>query len=132
MQRLIFTSFADQSEWSSTNPPAFLNTWNTLYGVASASNPDPPVPINTAIMVGDAFGVITYAIEDLKTTITGQSLRDNLASIGVGSFKAFQGLSGSIAFDSNGNPINKAIVLLEVAANGVTGQNTVKFLGTSG
>jgi ABC-type branched-subunit amino acid transport system substrate-binding protein len=82
-------------------------------------------------MVGDAFGVIAYAIENLKITLTGQSLRDELALIGTASLKAFQGLSGSIAFGSNGDPINKALVLLEVVASSITGENTVKLVGTS-
>ncbi len=131
MQRLIFTSFANQGEWSSSNPSAFETTWDNQYGVVSASNPNPPVPINTAIMMGDAFGVITYAIENLKITLTGQSLRDELALIGTTSLKAFQGLSGSIAFGSNGDPVNKAVVLLEVVASSITGENTVKLVGTS-
>ncbi len=130
MQRLIFTSFADQSEWSPTNPPAFLSTWENLYGVASASNPNPPVPINTAIMVGDAFGVVTYALEHANGPLTGLRVRDTLASIGGGSLGVYQGLSGVISFGSDGNPVNKAIVLLEVVA-GPDGQDVVKFLGSS-
>jgi ABC-type branched-subunit amino acid transport system substrate-binding protein len=130
MQRLIFTSFADQSEWSTSKPPAFLTIWDNLYGVVSASNPNPPVPVNSAIMVGDAFGVIIYALEHIKGDITGASLRDVLASIGSARLAAYQGLSGSIAFGSDGDPVNKAVVLLEVIA-GPNGGNVLKFLGTS-
>jgi ABC-type branched-subunit amino acid transport system substrate-binding protein/serine/threonine protein kinase len=130
MQRLIFTSFADQSEWSTTAPPTFLTTWEALYGVASASNPNPPVPINTAIMVGDAFGVISYALKQVKGKLTGLNLRNALAAIGTNGNAVYQGLSGPISFGSDGNPVNKAVVLLEVIA-GPNGQNTLKFLGTS-
>lgn len=130
MQRLIFTSFADQSEWSTSKPPTFLTTWDNLYGVASASNPNPPVPVNSAIMVGDAFGVIVYALEHIKGDITGASLRDALASIGTGGLAAYQGLSGLISLGSDGDPVNKAVVLLQVIA-GPDGQNALKFLGTS-
>ena len=131
MQRLIFTSFADQSEWSHTDPPAFLTSWDTLYGVASASNPNPPVPINTAIMVGDAFGVITYAIEHTNGALTGANVRQTLASIGAGNLDIYQGLSGPISFSNDGNPVNKAVVLLEVVAS-TGGQNALKFLGVNG
>lgn len=131
MQRLVFTSFADESEWNSLPAkPTFLTTWENLYGIVSASNPNPPVPINTAIMVCDAFGVLAYAMEHLNGPLSGDSLRDTLAAIGVGSIKAYQGLSGQIAFGNDGNPVNKAVVLLEVVAGG-GGQNTLKFLGTS-
>ncbi|HEX7735415.1 MAG TPA: ABC transporter substrate-binding protein, partial [Ktedonobacteraceae bacterium] len=130
MQRLIFTSFADQSEWSATTPPAFMTTWESLYGVVSASNPNPPVPINTAIMVGDAFGVIAYALEHMNGSITGQSLREELAAIGQGNLPAYSGLSGLITFGSNGNPVNKSVVLLEVVPNSA-GVNVIKFLKKS-
>lgn len=129
MQRLIFTSFADQLEWSTTKPPSFSNTWNSLYGVASASNPNPPVPTNTAIMAGDAFGVLTYALVHIKGATTGTNLRDSLASIGT-DIPAYQGMSGSISFGHDGDPVNKAVVFLEVIA-GPNNQNTLKLLGTS-
>lgn len=130
MERLIFTSFASQSEWSTTKPPAFLTTWDNLYGIVSASNPNPPVPISTAIMVGDAFGVIIYAMEHLNGPLNGANVRDTLAAIGTGSLSAYQGLSGTISFGSDGNPVNKAVVLLEVVSDG-NGHNIVKFLKAS-
>ncbi|HEY0753318.1 MAG TPA: ABC transporter substrate-binding protein [Ktedonobacteraceae bacterium] len=130
MQRLIFTSFADQSEWSPDKPPAFLSAWNSQYGIVSVSNPTPPVPTNAAIMTDDAFGVVTYALVHIIGPITGQSLRDELALIGKGNLPAYQGSSGAISFGSDGNPINKAVVLLEVIADS-TGQSVIKFLKTS-
>lgn len=129
MQRLIFTSFANQAEWSTTTPPAFQKTWENLYGVKSASNPNPPAPINTAIMVGDAFGVLAYALEHVQGALTGQNVRAALAAIGTGDVKPYQGLSGAISFASDGNPINKAVVLLQVVA-GSDGQNVLKLLST--
>ena len=129
MQRLIFTSFADQAEWNRAKPPAFLLTWESLYGVTSASNPNPPVLVNTAIMVGDAFGVITYALEHMSA---GQTLREALVAIGNGPLGVYQGLSGPIAFGDDGNPINKAVVLLQVVAGANNGPNVLKFLGMSG
>lgn len=130
MQRLTFTSFANQSEWNASNPPAFSTAWNSLYGIASASNPNPPVPINTAIMVGDAFGVVIYAVGQVRGALTGLNLRKALASIGTNGIKAYAGLSGQIAFGTDGNSIDKALVLLAVVANS-SGQNAIKFLQTS-
>lgn len=131
MQRLTFTAFSDEAEFNTqAQPPAFWTTWQRLYGVVSASNPNPPVPINTAIMVGDAFGVIVYAIGNMSGPLNGDNLRLALAAIGTGNIKPYAGLSGQISFGSNGNPVNKSLVLLEVVA-GTGGQNVIKFLGTS-
>lgn len=126
MQRLLFTSFSNPSEWSNANPPAFAKSWTNLYGGANAA----PTIISTSIMVGDALGMLTYAIQHVKGTLTGQSLRDTIAALGTGKLKAYQGMSGSLAFGSDGNPLNKAVVLLEVVPDG-NGQNMLKFLGTS-
>jgi eukaryotic-like serine/threonine-protein kinase len=129
MQRLVFTSFASSAAWGS-NPQsqqtAFLSAWANLYGTASTNNPNPPVPINTAIMVNDAFGVIGYAIGQVQGSLTGAHLRNALAKIGTGSSKAYQGLSGQIAFGEDGNALNKALVILEVVASPTTGLNIIK------
>ena len=129
MQHLIFTSFSDQAE-GGAHLQTFLNNWTKLYGVASPSNPTPPVPINSAIMVDDVFGVLIYAMGLVKGPLAGDVLRNALASIGSGGIKSYQGSSGSIAFGSDGNPVNKAVVLLEVAPDN-NGQNRIKFLGIS-
>jgi ABC-type branched-subunit amino acid transport system substrate-binding protein len=41
---------------------------------------------------------------------------------------AYQGVTGRIAFDANGDPINKALLVLHVDANGRT--DVDGFLGT--
>ena len=48
--------------------------------------------------------------------ITPENLRQALAQIN--SPNAFQGVSGRIAFDASGDPIDKAIVILYVDPNG--------------
>jgi len=130
MRRLLFTSFADASE-GGAQMQSFLSNWSKLYGVVSASNPNPPLPVSTALMVYDAFGVFAYAMSQVKGPLTGENVRDTLASLGTGGTRPYQGISGQISFGSDGDPINKAIVLLEVAAS-PNGQNEIRFLGTSG
>lgn len=129
MRRLLFTSFADASE-GSAQMQQFLATWSKLYGVTSASNPNPPLPVNTALMVNDAFGVLAYAMDQVRGPLTGESVRNALVALGNGRVHPYQGVSGQIAFGSDGNPLHKAVVLLEVAA-GPNGQNQIKSLGTS-
>ncbi len=130
MRRLLFTSFANPSE-GGAQMQSFLDNWSRLYGVASASNPNPPVPINTALMVYDAFGVFAYAMSQVKGPLTGETVRNALASLGTGGIRPFQGISGQISFGNDGDPINKAVVLLEVVA-GANGQNELRSLGISG
>jgi ABC-type branched-subunit amino acid transport system substrate-binding protein/serine/threonine protein kinase len=129
MRRLLFTSFADASE-GGVQMQQFLTNWSKLYGVASASNPSPPLPVNTALMVNDAFGIFAYAIRQVRGTPDGESVRNALAAQGRGQIRPFQGVSGQITFGNDGDPLNKAVVLLEVAA-GPNGQNEIKSLGTS-
>lgn len=129
MQKLFFTAFSSTAEGG---PPmqSFLNNWTKLYGVVSMSNPHPPLVTNDAIMSTDAFGVFAYAMGFVHGPLTGESLRNALASLGTSGIKPYQGASGQISFSSNGDPVNKALVLLTVAPAS-NGQNEIKFLGMS-
>ncbi len=129
MQRLYFTAFSSTAENNSAMQ-SLLNNWTKLYGVVSMSNPHPPLITNDAIMSTDAFGVFEYAMGFVHGPLTGQSLRDALSSLGSDGIKPYQGASGQIAFASNGDPLNKALVLLTVAP-GSNGQNEIKLLGLS-
>jgi ABC-type branched-subunit amino acid transport system substrate-binding protein len=51
-----------------------------------------------------------------KTAITPQDLQQGLQ--GINGENSFQGVSGQIAFDPNGDPVNKAFVLLSVHDDG--------------
>ena len=51
-----------------------------------------------------------------KTSFSSQALQQGLAAIT--SSQPIQGISGQIAFGSNGDPVNKAIVVLYVDPNG--------------
>ncbi|MEO7020901.1 MAG: ABC transporter substrate-binding protein [Ktedonobacteraceae bacterium] len=128
MQRLVFTSFANRTEWGSSQPVFWMN-WQKLYGTYSADNPDVPLPINTAIMTSDAFGVIGYSMQWVNGSLTGASLRLALAGIGKQTTSAFHGLSGPISFGNDGNPLKKSVLLLEVTS--INGANTVQLVPTS-
>jgi ABC-type branched-subunit amino acid transport system substrate-binding protein len=129
MRRLLFTSFADASE-GGVQMQQFLTNWSKLYGVTSPSNPSPPLPVNTALMVNDAFGVFTYAISQIQGTLSGESVRNVLATLGSGQIRPYQGVSGQIVFGKDGDPLNKVVVLLGVGAD-PNGHNEIKSLGTS-
>ncbi len=89
-----------------------------------------PAPGNDAMLTYDAFGVIIRAASLVNGTVTGQAVRDTLASLGTGKIPAFQGVSGWILFDGNGNPVEKAIVVLEV--NNSNGANQIALLQIAG
>ncbi len=67
--------------------------------------------------------VIANALALAPASLTGQGVRNALASLGHGKVPAFQGVSGRISFDSQGNPINKALVVLDVENR--NGQNMI-------
>ncbi|HZR40964.1 MAG TPA: protein kinase [Ktedonobacteraceae bacterium] len=118
MRRLVFTTFADFNEWSflhipQNKQPPFFNDWKSTYQSSMISG-SVPNPAYTGLMIYDAVGVYVDAIKQVKGTITGDGVRNVLATIGVGQVAAYQGISGQIAFDKNGNPVNKALVILTV------------------
>jgi len=131
MRRLTFTSFSDISEWTGkAQQPTLFKDWGTLY--KNMNTPPPPIT-NDAIMTNDAFGVIADAIGLVKGPITGQKVRDALASIGTNGIPVYTGISGQIHFGSDGNAINKAVVVLTIAAADSSGTtNVVQFKGTAG
>jgi len=77
----------------------------------------------------DAIRVLLQASQTAftlkKTSLTGQDLQQALTNI-TGS-QAFQGVSGQIAFGQDGNPQDKAVVILKVNKQG-----KVDILGTDG
>jgi len=63
----------------------------------------------------------------------GAAVRDSLASIGAsGGLLAYQGVTGPIAFDPSGNPINKTIDILYLDADGHTHMNSFLMDGWLG
>lgn len=134
MQRLIFTAFGNPEEWAflkitQNHWPTFFSDWANTYRSSTVTAPA-PAPGNDAILTYDAVGVIIKAASLVHSPLTGQALRDALASLGTGKIPTFQGVSGQIHFGTDGNPIDKAFVVLEVA--NVNGSNQIVLLGVAG
>ena len=120
MRRLIFSSFADPAEWNGVPQkqwPVFFTDWVHTYQSSSIATNNAPDPTYDPILTYDAVRVIIDAATFLQGTLTGQAIRDALASLGKGKVPAFQGVSGRILFDDKGNPIDKAIVVLDVESS---------------
>lgn len=119
MRRLTFTAFAHPDEWTflgypKEQQPAFFANWVSTYQSSTIAAQNVPDPGNDAILTHDAVAVIIAAAGLVRGPLTGQAVRDALASLGTGDIPAFQGVSGRVLFDMEGNPIDKAIVVLQV------------------
>lgn len=130
MRRLIFTTFADFNEWNSLNLPQdqlplFTTDWKSTYQSSLVSN-NAPDPAYNGLMIYDAVGVLVYTPKWVVGPITGETMRNTLASLGKGKIPAYQGFSGKIRFDKNGDPIDKAVVILAVQDNGSGNQIAVQ------
>jgi ABC-type branched-subunit amino acid transport system substrate-binding protein/serine/threonine protein kinase len=129
IQRLYFTSFGDPNEWKLEKippgqQPAFFSDWAATYqssAVATAPGPD-----ENAILTYDAAGVVIRAATLVQGTLTGDAIRTGLLKIGTGSIPAYQGVTGQIHFGTDGNPIDKVVVVLHVAP--VNGQNQIVLI----
>ena len=135
MQRLTFTSFGHPDEWTflgypKNQQPLFFANWVSIYQSSTVAQDNAPPPGNDAILTHDAVAVIAKAATYVLGPLTGQALRNALASLGKGDIPAYQGVSGRILFDSQGNPIDKAIVVLRVKASGNT--NTIALIQIAG
>ena len=121
---LHFTSFAYPDEWDNQHltaqKPAFFNDYVAAFG---GSHPGGQYGYTRAdgdvILSYDAMSALLNASNNVlktKQNFTPDAIRQALLQI-TGS-KAIQGVSGQISFGSNGDPINKAIVVLYVDPNG--------------
>ncbi|WP_338254890.1 bifunctional serine/threonine-protein kinase/ABC transporter substrate-binding protein [Dictyobacter halimunensis] len=125
--RLRFTSFAYPDEWDvlkySSQKPAFFNEYS------SAFNPDGQHPggsygftraDNDAILSYDAtvtvLSAYNIALNTGKQNPTPEDLR--LALLKLNGANAIQGVSGQISIGANGDPVDKAILVLYVDQNG--------------
>ena len=134
MQRLIFSAFGDPDEWAflkipQNKWPSFFADWKSTYQSSTVTAPAPP-PGNDAILTYDAVGVVINAASLVHGNLTGQAIRDALASLGTGSIPVFQGVSGQIHFGADSNPIDKAVVVLQVAD--VNGSNQIILRAVGG
>jgi eukaryotic-like serine/threonine-protein kinase len=130
--RLNFTTFAYPDEWSflcsqgqafACSPPSFFANYKAYYD-PNNQHPSPTYGYTRAdgdtILSYDAtFAMLTAvnnALTGSKTAITTNDLLLGIKQINGA--KALQGVSGQIAFGSDGNPVNKALVILKVVNGG--------------
>ena len=119
MRRMLFSTFADFNEWNFQNipqvkQPGFFTDWTTTYQSSALGN-NAPTPQYNGLMIYDAVGTYVRAASLVKgSSITGDAIRNALNSLGKGNVPAYQGISGRISFDSRGDPVDKALVILAV------------------
>ncbi len=128
MRRLIFAAFAHPDEWTflhvpQKQQPDFFANWSDLYQHALPRAENALAPQNESILTYDAVRVIANAVSFVSGPLTGQSVRDALASLGHRNIPAYQGVSGHISFDAQGNPLDKAQVILDIEQR--NGQNMI-------
>ncbi|MBE3561473.1 MAG: ABC transporter substrate-binding protein, partial [Ktedonobacteraceae bacterium] len=116
--RLHFTAFAYPDEWDilgmGDKKPVFFSNY------AKAFDPDNKHkglygysrPANDTMMSYDAMTALLKAYSSATGSKKGDDLKNALAQL------SFQGVSGFIKFDSNGDPVNKAIVIIAVDDRG--------------
>jgi ABC-type branched-subunit amino acid transport system substrate-binding protein len=135
IQRLSFTAFGHPDEWSFLklhSQPAFFHNWVSTYQSSTVPSNNAPPAGNDAILTYDAVGVMVAAAKLVQGDITGQAVRDALASLGKNNVPPYHGISGRILFDVQGNPIDKALVVLTVRGNSNGTGNTVELLKVAG
>ncbi len=119
MRRLSFTAFGNADEWAYLHipperQPGFFHDWIQFYQSSPIAANQAPEPGSDALLTYDAIQITIHAAALIPGNLTGDTLRAALASLGKGNVPAYQGTSGLISFDKDGNPVNKALALLTV------------------
>lgn len=122
--RVHFTSFTYPDAWDvqglTTQKPAFFVNYASDLDPGNTHKPGSygwNRPDSDVILSYDAMtALITAARNAGKSQLTASDLTQALKHLN-GS-RAFQGVSGQIAFGPDGDPVNKAIVILFVSARG--------------
>jgi serine/threonine protein kinase/ABC-type branched-subunit amino acid transport system substrate-binding protein len=121
--RLRFTTFAYPDEWGilglSGRQPAFFSEYPAAFnasgqhpkGVYGFTRADNDVILSYDAMVALLLGC-NNALSSGKSSIKPDDLLQGLR--GISGARAFQGVSGQIAFGPDGDPVNKAVVILYV------------------
>jgi ABC-type branched-subunit amino acid transport system substrate-binding protein/transcriptional regulator with XRE-family HTH domain len=128
MRRLHFTSFGHVDQWTflhipSSQQPSFLQDWSRMYEASSIVSDNAPPPECNVLLTYDALQVVVHAAQQIHGPLTGQAVRDAVTQLGKGNVPAYQGVSGRIQFDRNGDPVDKALVVLAVEER--AGKNAV-------
>ncbi|GCE27013.1 hypothetical protein KDA_24970 [Dictyobacter alpinus] len=115
LYRMHFTAFAYPDEWDvlkqSNKKPAFFQDYASAYrGNGSKGGYGYDRPSNNVILSYDAMlALLTSTKQALngETTLKSTALQQSLATL-----KGLQGVSGQISFGSNGDPTDKAMLIL--------------------
>ena len=94
-----------------------------MYEVSPIVSDNAPPPECNVLLTYDALQIVIYAAQQIHGPLSGQAIRDALARLGKGNVPAYQGVSGRIQFDRDGNPVEKALVVLAVEVR--AGKNAV-------
>jgi eukaryotic-like serine/threonine-protein kinase len=123
MRHLSFTAYCAPNEWdflhiAKNQQPLFFTDWVNFYQGAGVAPANIQSPGNDSMMATDGVQLIAKATTYVQGDLTGQSTRDALASLGYSNIPAFQGVTGRFTYDKQGNPIDKAMVVLSVVQKG--------------
>lgn len=120
LSRLRFTAFAYPDEWSIVGmkePHPFFDEYKAAFNPANADHSGKPYGFIRAgsdvILSYDATVALLQGCQNVLTAnnaLTPITLQHGLTEINGA--KAIQGLSGQISFGSNGDPVDKALLIL--------------------
>jgi ABC-type branched-subunit amino acid transport system substrate-binding protein len=125
--RLRFTAFAYPDEWDilGMDKPQFFSEYPNDFNPAHADHSQAPYGFTRAdygaMLSYDATYALLQGCQNVlaaKKALTPTALQQGLTQI-TGA-NAIQGVSGQISFGSNGDPINKAVVILYIDQDGHT------------
>ena len=131
---LHFTAFFYPDVWSvlgqNDNPkkPTFFNDYPATFGTVKTGYHYTRPSVDTALSYDATLALLNaYNLASVSgKLVTMSTIQQALTKTN------FQGVSGQIAFDSYGNPINKAILILKVDAQGQISMDAIgdgKFFG---
>ncbi len=126
LPRLHFTTFFYPDMWgvlglaSSPKQPPFLTEYPKAFNPNNAQHSSPygytRAPNDAALSYDGTLALLQAAINAGQTTLTPALIQQGLIQINAA--HPLQGISGQIAFDNNGDPTNKAVVILYFNSGG--------------
>ncbi len=127
LTRLHFTAFAYPDEWNllgyASKEPAFFTDYPATYGKGKNLTGSPygytRAGYNVFLSFDATLALLDAGKNELGSQTTGLT-PDKLrtALLNINGANAIQGVSGQISFGSNGDPINKAVLTMHIAAGG--------------
>lgn len=136
MQRIHFLAYANTGELSMVKAaqaafPTFATDWVGLFQKFTNDVYNAPLASQYAMLTYDAVKIVGAAAASLSGAVTGRAIQQALRAFGTGRVPPYQGISGRIVFDGQGNPIGKALCVLAVESS-VSGNiiGLVRVVGT--